>query len=78
MTEVSGFQESYSFFETIQVQVATCRAKANKLSKSLETLFSVDSGPLTLNVVLISAQRVHRFKRSAALTFEIPISFTSG
>ena len=71
-------REGYSFFETIQVQVATCRAKANKLSKSLETLFSVDSGPLTLNVVFISAQRVLVLKRAAVLTFEIPISFISG
>ena len=42
-------------------QLQIIRAKANKLYKSLEMLFSVDCGPLTDNVVLSSAQRVHRF-----------------
>ena len=60
-------REGYSFFETIQVQVATCRANANKLSKSLETVFSVDGGPLTDNVVFVSVQRVLVLKRTAAL-----------
>ncbi|HDP77985.1 MAG TPA: hypothetical protein ENN47_07360 [Mesotoga infera] len=34
------------------------RAKANKLYKSLEMLFSVDGGPLTDNVVFASVQRL--------------------
>ena len=37
-----------------------------KLSKSLETVFSVDGGPLTDNVVLSSVQRL--FQRAAVLT----------
>jgi hypothetical protein len=39
---------------------------------------SVDGGPLTDNAVFVSAQRVLALKRTAALTFEIPISFISG
>jgi len=42
-------------------QLQVIRAKTKKLYKSLEMLFSVDGGPLTDNVVLSSAQRVHRF-----------------
>ena len=42
-------------------QLQIIRAKANKLYKSLEMLFSVDGGPLTDNVVFVSDQRGHRF-----------------
>ncbi|RAO96727.1 hypothetical protein M388_13195 [Mesotoga sp. Brook.08.YT.4.2.5.4.] len=43
-----------------------------KLSKSLETVFSVDGGPLTDNVVLSSVQRL--FQRAAVLTeLSVPI-----
>jgi hypothetical protein len=34
------------------------RAKANKLYKSLEMLFSENGGPLTDNVVFVSVQRL--------------------
>jgi len=39
-------------------QLQVVRAKANKLYKSLEMLFSVDGGPLTDNVVFASVQRL--------------------
>jgi len=55
-----------------QLQVPCCklqviRARAKKLSKSFETVFSVDGGPLTDNVVLSSVQRVLGLNRSAEL-----------
>ena len=57
-----------SIFETVASdKLRVVRAKANKLSKSLETLFSMDGGPLTDNVVLSSVQRVLVLNRIAAL-----------
>jgi len=55
-----------SIFETVASdKLRVVRAKANKLSKSLETLFSMDGGPLTDNVVFVSDQRVLVPNRSA-------------
>ncbi|PNS41441.1 MULTISPECIES: hypothetical protein [unclassified Mesotoga] len=49
-------QARISFFETVASDKSGCRARAKKLSKSLETVFSVDGGPLTDNVVLNNEQ----------------------
>ena len=66
------------FFETVASDKLRVVAKAKKLSKSFETLFSVDGGPLTDNVVLSSDQRVHVLKRTADLQGEIPCRSITG
>jgi len=67
-----------SIFETVASDKLRVVAKAKKLSKSFETLFSVDGGPLTDNVVLSSDQRVHVLKRTADLQGEIPCRSITG